>query len=866
MKKIILQNDSMKVEFDTEKGMLCSMKDKSGENSSEYLLDDGDLPQIYRERARGLGHLALSLSSGRGECSFRFGGTDGKATVRKKDNGVILSSQQDSPQAGVSLKIMEEFHMSEDGLLWKITLENTGSESLEIREMKIPLPMNQYFRYDDEYKYEKCVLRHSCMCGNNAWIYWQRSSGDGPVLIMKAMEDTCLDYYEIGEGDDAGKICEPGKAFEGICYVLPYYKKTPFSSGRERVESLGAGKKKSIGFLFAIIPEFARIKQWLAEHGGFYAEAKPAMTVPKGEPCNLVIYSSSVPKTWMENPEDCCKSIETAGKYNKISIVLNGYGRRKIYLDFNGIVSELELFGIEKPADIYRKQAEFITDKQFETDIDDPCFHGILMWDMYTKCRINSKCNPHGPDWYAGGSDEIGLVSGLFLSEKNRYFPEKKEIYVLKQYCEDFIEKRLTEMPGYKVHRMVPWFTMFDDWKGKGADDVWRAFNYIHVINTFYNMYKISQTYELPFLERPEVYLKKAWNYAMAMFRYWMFPDGVGAAEYGNMGEHMLVLDLLPSLKQEGFEQEALELERKISEKAAFFAGKKYPYGSEMAYDSTAYEAVYAYGKYLNDSRVMKGTADVVLANRGKNPVWYLYFTDLRQMGESQWNVSYMTQLGAWTLYDWTLEQRHYDEEMIRSWFASYLAGFSIYNSGGYWSDDSLNEGASTWIIHGQYGDYTGFVNGEPVLKGAVGMSGESALGYFGALKSAASVVMKDKEGSEICYGCVKKTEEGQPVYYPEDGLNMRFFQITEGWAVKLYCDGIKKAVCNKQSATIHIEKRKYSAFGIKFQFRSDRKCKCIFLTDREKKIVEQDASGWILLEMKMETPVVYIERIFDGH
>lgn len=93
--------------------------------------------------------------------------------------------------------------------------------------------------------------------------------------------------------------------------------------------------------------------------------------------------------------------------------------------------------------------------------------------------------------------------------------------------------------------------------------------------------------------------------------------------------------------------------------------------------------------------------------------MWYLYCTDLRQMGDSSWNVSYMTQLGAYPVYDWLFEQEREEElaasteetaYLAQTWYASYLAGWSLYNSEGFWSGDPENEGAAGWIIDGAAG------------------------------------------------------------------------------------------------------------------------------------------------------------------
>ena len=65
--------------------------------------------------------------------------------------------------------------------------------------------------------------------------------------------------------------------------------------------------------------------------------------------------------------------------------------------------------------------------------------------------------------------DEIGLVGGLFLSEKNVYRPVEEELHALDDYVNDFLLSRLTEQPGWRVRRMVPWHTMFEPWAGNGA-------------------------------------------------------------------------------------------------------------------------------------------------------------------------------------------------------------------------------------------------------------------------------------------------------------------------------------------------------------------------------------------------------------
>ena len=127
-------------------------------------------------------------------------------------------------------------------------------------------------------------------------------------------------------------------------------------------------------------------------------------------------------------------------------------------------------------------------------------------------------------------------------------------------------------------------------------------------------------------------------------------------------------------LESEGFIQEAAEMNAIFDKKAHFFASENFPFGSEMVYDSTAFEAVYGYGKRIHSEHVMAAAAKASFANRGKQPVWYLYNTDVRGGGDTEWNTSYMTQLGEYLLIDYALDEGHVKEDWILSYYGAFLS------------------------------------------------------------------------------------------------------------------------------------------------------------------------------------------------
>ena len=225
-----------------------------------------------------------------------------------------------------------------------------------------------------------------------------------------------------------------------------------------------------------------------------------------------------------------------------------------------------------------------------------------------------------------------------------------------------------------------------------------------------------------------------------------------------------------------------------FDKKSAFFASKKYPFGSEMVYDSTAFEAVYAFGKRINNDHIMHSAAKASYSNRGKQPVWYLYCTDIRAGGDTSWNTSYMTQLGAFPILDYSLHQGHIDEDWILTYYGSYLSGWLIYNSGGYWSAEKENIGATGWITEGSYINYTGqpHEKGFPYIKGLVALSGEAGIGFFGALRTVCSIIMDHSILGRIVLGCALNNENVKEIIVPKDGLSIRFYHVPDRWRMEV--------------------------------------------------------------------------------
>lgn len=791
-----IENDFMKILYDKERGGIVSFTSGLDGNQTEYVLTPEEFPEYDVENGKWLGSIEGRAAAGGQDMAFSTGNAGRSRIVRMERERIeVVYPDILHGTAVPGLFLRTEFAFREETLFWEILLRNETREDILLKDLNLPLLMNQYFRKDDTYKYDRCVLRHTCITGHSSYFYWEKSSGNGPILLMMPVSDSVfMDLTKEKEGSLFGGRFRENSGYEGLVRVHLVAEQAVFP-GEGNTVLLRPGEEKAFQLAFVFIESEKQIDRALLKHSLTVLKAVPGMVGPVEEDFYIMTRPADAEMRLCGEGD---RILETSVKKDwRISRVrFGGYGKRYVVVNSKGKQAYYCFFATEALQDMIDGHAAFIAHNHLEQDQADPCYHALLMWDMGNKRRINSSFNPYAEDWWRGGSDDPGLASGLFLSEKNVYRPVESELLALRDFVEDFVLRRLTEQPGWRVHRMVPWYTMFEPWAGNGADDVWRAFNYVHVINIMRNMYLIQKRYRVSFLREAAEYLKEAYRYAIAMFYYWMYPRGKGAREFGNMGEMTLPLFLAEDLLAEGFQKEAEIINRIMDEKAAYFESREYPFGSEMPYDSTAFEAVYAYGKRIGSERVMASAARASFSNRGKQPVWFLYNTDLRAGGDTGWNSSYMTQLGAYPLLDYTLEQGHIEEEWILSFYGSYLAGWLLYNSGGYWDEAPENRGATGWITvasrinHSDrepaHVSQSGERAGMPLSKGCVTLSGEAGIGYFGALRIACFIVMDHSVLGRIGLGCELHREGETEVICPKDGLSMRLYHVPCRWKLEV--------------------------------------------------------------------------------
>jgi hypothetical protein len=146
---------------------------------------------------------------------------------------------------------------------------------------------------------------------------------------------------------------------------------------------------------------------------------------------------------------------------------------------------------------------------------------------------------------------------------------------------------------------------------------VGRSYNYPHVAAAHWVLYRLARNHEGLVTNHPwDWYLSRAYETAQAMVRY-----APRHAQFGQMEGTVFLLILL-DLQREGWTAEAEALEEAMRRRAEVWRALGYPFGSEMPWDSTGQEEVYAWCRYFGFDDKAMVTLGAILGYMPTVPHW----------------------------------------------------------------------------------------------------------------------------------------------------------------------------------------------------------------------------------------------------
>ena len=767
-----------------------------------------------------LGDVILRYRHGNGEWTqvdTKKPAADRQARAAGPDNGREYGANYSI--GAPDLTLISKFELAGGILNWTIELSNLTDEPVEIGDLALPFDMNTDFAWNKPAT--ESVFKHSFISGHCSYMFWMRPNSVGPYLTMTPSAGTHLEYYDAFRGDTGEgsfkayihSAAEGAVAKEKGCnWRQPNTSVVLAPKGAE-------GDRVVHGFKFQWADDYDAVRRIIVDEGLIDIQVVPGMTVP----CDLIARFSlrtrqQITSVESEFPDET--AIEHLGKADDLThlyqVKFTRLGENKLTVKYgDGRHMFLEFFVTQPLETLIKKRAAFI--KKCRHRDESKWYNGLISeWNMETKVLLGPDNYDRIKGWriYEVTCDDPGLCKPSYLAAKNAEYPVPEEVEALDYYIENFVwgglQRTDQEEYPYGIYGIPDWKTLRDspDPGPKGRTHIWRIYDYPHIVLLYLSMYQIAKRYPhiRTYLDAGE-YLKRAYNTAVAMFTIPWETREWTAYQTGLYNE-LCYTDVIDALEAESMPDQAFRLRKHWEKKVKYFVcDNPNMFGSEYPFDSTGFESTHAFARYAIEHAVdpesvegdKKGvitpevawrfmdmqTACNIFCRGWLEPAYFWLGSDYRGGGNTSYTLSYMAQMGGWSLLDYALYYAKDPYPYLRLAYASYLSSWALMNAGtpesnhGFWYPGLENDGgAGGGFEPAPYG-YTWLE--QPHSRGSWYYACEIDLGFSGGLRMAAAVVADDPLFGMFCYGGDMERKDGALSVVPRDGLRKRFHAVIGG-------------------------------------------------------------------------------------
>jgi hypothetical protein len=553
----------------------------------------------------------------------------------------------------IPVEIIRTWGLQGSNLVLRFTLKNKTSQPVQIGALGIPMIFNNVLNDRSlEQAHAICSFYDPYIGEDAGYLQVTRLSGHGPALLVLPVGKTPFEAYNpiLDERRSAAAAIfhDPtprGITFEGFyewmvhsaAYAENEWKKaTPWNAPTQ--VTIAPGETKTYGLEFAAADSIRNIEKTLAENGRPVAVGIPGYVLPMDLDAKLFLKYPKAVKSMIVEPSGAMTIKEgatTASGWKNYSVQGKLWGRARLTVTYaDGLVQTVHYFVTKPEAEALRDMGHFLTTKEWFTDSNDP-FHrapSIMTYDRET----NEVVTQDSRAWIAGLGDEGGGGAWIATIMKQLGAPSKEELAKFQEFVDGVlwgglqykdgpkkfgVRKSLfyyqpDQMPAGFYRRDFDW-SSWTSWDKAHAERVDRSFDYLHVVAADWVLYRLARNYDGLVTNHPwDWYLTNAYETSMAMVK--LAPE---YAVFGQM-EGDIFLQVLADLRQEGRNTQANDLEAKMRVRADRWKAEAYPFGSEMPWDSTGQEEVYAWMKYFGYQEKADVTLDAILGYDPTIPHW----------------------------------------------------------------------------------------------------------------------------------------------------------------------------------------------------------------------------------------------------
>ncbi|HSV87488.1 MAG TPA: DUF5695 domain-containing protein [Bacteroidales bacterium] len=540
------------------------------------------------------------------------------------------------------LKIVRKWVVENGDLILRFDISNKSDFPVEVGSVGIPLIFNNIlYRLDLEQAHAQCVFYDPYIGLDAGYLQVIRLHGQGPVLLVLPHTNAAFEAYNPLLEDRTPRSI----TFEGFHEWMIHsraHAETDWSQAepwnRPTSYRLNPGEERTHAIRLVLSESIRGIEHTLQKHKRPVAVGIPGYVIPKDIGAKLFLRYQYEVRTVDVEPAGALKITRreaTPGGWEHFMVQGLEWGRARLTVTFNnGLRQTIHYNVIEPEEDVVASLGRFHTTEKWYENPEDLFGRSpsVITFDYETWEHVLQD----GRAWIAGLSDEGGAGAWLAAIMKQLIQPDKTELERLRRFFHETLWGGIQISEGENKHGVRNSLFMYEPdefppgtyredinwntwaaWNRERSQGVGRSYNYVHVAAAHWAFYRISRFHKDLIPEKTwEWYLEQAYHTVIAMVE-----QAPTWARWGQMGA-TVYLYILHDLKREGKLELAQSLENAMRKRMDFWNTLPYPFGSEMPWDSTGQEEVYAWSKFFGYYDKADITLNAILAYMPTVPHW----------------------------------------------------------------------------------------------------------------------------------------------------------------------------------------------------------------------------------------------------
>ena len=763
-----------------------------------------------------IGDLNLRLRGGGAGAWRDFSSSAARQPIKPLTaGGKILAAADITATLGKDLPLTVERRWLNEGgaLVLRFTLINNSNAPVEIGGLGMPMVFDNIITDRTlEQAHASASFADPYIGRDAGYVQVTRLNGQGPALIVTPDGRTPLEAWRPLA--DRSPRAQTSEGFYDWTVASKAYAENEWKDAGEQWNTptsitLEAGARRDIGVRFATAPSIRAIEAALIAQKRPVAVGIPGYVVPTDLEATLFLKSPQKVAGITSSPENALAvtPVKSSAKgWTRYSVRGNGWGPARLSIAYaDGSVQTVSYFVTKPLEQTVADLGKFATTQQWFDDKQDPFKRApaILTYDRDAKRIVTD--DPRV--WISGMSDEGGGGSWVAAMSKQLDNPDAAEVAKLERLVNETVVGKLQVADGPQAgavrkslfyydpkafpsyyNQKANWGT-WASWSKKDADDLGRAYNYPHVAIGHWVLYRLARNHVgLVTAHDWRWYLNKAYQTTVAMVR-----DAPEYAQFGQM-EGDVFVDILKDLQREGMTAEATDMEGMMKRRADHWRTLAYPFGSEMAWDSTGQAEVYAWMRHFGYRKQADITREVILGYDPAMPSWgyngnarrywdFLYGGKTARI-ERQIH-HYGSTLNAVPLFD-AYRANPSDLHLLRVAYGGLLGGITNID----------RDGFSSAAFHAW-----------PDMMRWDAYSGDYGMGFYGHAYATATYVLNDPTFGWLSFGGnMKVANNGVVQITPKDSARTRLFVAPARAWITLEAGKIDGATYDPKSRAITLE------------------------------------------------------------